>query len=228
MEYYDGDMFRMDACRFCRCQGGVSICFSAQCGELHCDRYYVPEGECCPVCEDSISPVSNPAGCYANSQIQAHGDRWREDDCTFCQCINGESHCVATACGQSCLNPVKVPGECCPMCEEPTYITIGPPTCYPLVNCTLTEMDCIYDFRVDQNGCRVCQCKTIFAKLYVFFTGEELCNDLMSGCSLDCAFGFQTDGHNCKICQCRPRPKKCKPIACDKYCPFGYLIWWQY
>lgn len=44
-------MFRMDNCRFCRCQGGVSICFTAQCGELNCERYYVPEGECCPVCE---------------------------------------------------------------------------------------------------------------------------------------------------------------------------------
>nr|XP_032628280.1 cysteine-rich motor neuron 1 protein [Chelonoidis abingdonii] len=153
-------MFRMDACRFCRCQGGVSICFSAQCGELHCDRYYVPEGECCPVCEDPVYPVNNPAGCYANGQIQAHGDRWREDDCTFCQCINGDPHCVATACGQSCLNPVKVPGECCPVCEEPTYITIGPPTCEILVNCTLTERDCIYSFRLDQNGCRICQCKT--------------------------------------------------------------------
>uniref|UniRef100_A0A452HMC9 Uncharacterized protein n=1 Tax=Gopherus agassizii TaxID=38772 RepID=A0A452HMC9_9SAUR len=160
VEYYDGDMFRMDACRFCRCQGGVSICFSAQCGELHCDRYYVPEGECCPVCEDPIHPVNNPAGCYANGQIQAHGDRWREDDCTFCQCINGDPHCVATACGQSCLNPVKVPGECCPVCEEPTYITIGPSTCEILVNCTLTERDCIYSFRLDQNGCRICQCKT--------------------------------------------------------------------
>lgn len=54
MEYNDGDMFRMDTCRFCQCQGGVSICFSAQCGELHCDRYYVPEGECCPVCEGNF------------------------------------------------------------------------------------------------------------------------------------------------------------------------------
>ncbi|XP_052661755.1 cysteine-rich motor neuron 1 protein isoform X1 [Harpia harpyja] len=213
MEYYDGDMFRMDACRFCRCQGGVSICFSAQCGELHCDRYYVPEGECCPVCEDPVYPINNPAGCYANGQIQAHGDRWREDDCTFCQCINGDPHCVATACGQSCLNPVKVPGECCPVCEEPTYITIGPPTCEILVNCTLTEKDCIYSFKLDQNGCRICQCKT----------REELCTGLISGCSLDCSFGFQTDVHNCEICQCRPRPKKCKPIVCDKYCPFGYL-----
>ncbi|XP_009701212.1 PREDICTED: cysteine-rich motor neuron 1 protein [Cariama cristata] len=52
---------------------------------------------------------------------------------------------------------------------------------------------------------------------------EELCTGLISGCSLDCSFGFQTDIHNCEICQCRPRPKKCKPIVCDKYCPFGYL-----
>lgn len=50
---------------------------------------------------------------------------------------------------------------------EPTYITIGPPTCPPLVNCTLKETDCIYDFKVDQNGCRICQCKTSKYKYYV-------------------------------------------------------------
>ncbi|XP_059841600.1 cysteine-rich motor neuron 1 protein isoform X1 [Hypanus sabinus] len=213
VEYYEGNMFRMDACRFCRCQGGVSICFSAQCGELHCDRYYVPEGECCPVCEDPIYPIHNPAGCYANGQIRAHGDRWREDDCTFCQCVNGEPHCMATACGQSCLNPVKIPGECCPVCEEPTYITIGPPVCEQLANCTLTERDCIYGFKLDNSGCRKCQCKT----------REELCTGLISGCGLDCPFGLQTDVHGCEICQCRARPKRCKPVVCDKYCPFGYM-----
>ncbi|XP_045303121.1 cysteine-rich motor neuron 1 protein isoform X6 [Leopardus geoffroyi] len=213
VEYNDGDMFRMDNCRFCRCQGGVSICFTAQCGELNCERYYVPEGECCPVCEDPVYPFNNPAGCYASGQIRAHGDRWREDDCTFCQCINGEPHCVATACGQSCMNPVKVPGECCPVCEEPTYITIDPPACGELPNCTLTEKDCVYGFKLDHNGCRTCQCKN----------REERCSGLKRGCTLDCPFGFLTDAHSCEICQCRPRPKKCRPIICDKYCPFGYL-----
>ncbi|KAM9063269.1 cysteine-rich motor neuron 1 protein isoform X3 [Sarcophilus harrisii] len=213
VEYYDGDMFRMDNCQFCRCQGGVSICFSAQCGELNCDRYYEPEGECCPVCEDPVYPFNNPAGCFASGQIRAHGDRWREDDCTFCQCINGEPHCVATACGQSCMNPVKVPGECCPVCEEPSYITVDPPVCGVLSNCNLTEKDCIYGFKLDHNGCRICQCKN----------REELCTSLIRGCTLDCPFGFQTDAQNCEICQCRPRPKKCKPVICDKYCPFGYL-----
>ncbi|XP_043914857.1 cysteine-rich motor neuron 1 protein isoform X2 [Protopterus annectens] len=213
VEYHDGDMFRMDACRFCRCQGGVSICFMAQCGELNCDRYYVPEGECCPVCEDPVHPVHNAAGCYASGQIRAHGDRWREDDCTFCQCINGDPHCVATACGQSCLNPVKVPGECCPVCEEPSYMTIAPPICDTLGNCTLTEWDCLYGFKLNANGCRTCQCKT----------KDELCTSLILGCSLDCPLGFQTDVHGCEMCQCRPRPKKCRPVVCEKHCPLGYM-----
>ncbi|MGH0168332.1 UNVERIFIED_CONTAM: hypothetical protein FKN15_063520 [Acipenser sinensis] len=44
--------------------------------------------------------------------------------------------------------------------EEPTYITIGPPTCELLENCTLTEKDCIFGFGLDMNGCRTCRCKT--------------------------------------------------------------------
>ncbi|KAL4623850.1 cysteine-rich motor neuron 1 protein [Arapaima gigas] len=213
MEYRDGDMFRMDACRFCRCQGGVSVCFQAQCGVLHCQRYYVPEGECCPVCEDTSYPALNYAGCFVNGQILAHGDHWREDDCTFCQCVSGEPRCVAAACGHSCANPVTVPGECCPVCEEPTYITMAPPACESMKNCSLTEQDCVYGFKRDQSNCRVCQCKT----------REELCSSLMADCTLDCPFGFHTDVHGCGICQCRPKPKKCKPMACDKECPFGFI-----
>ncbi|XP_035279890.1 cysteine-rich motor neuron 1 protein isoform X1 [Anguilla anguilla] len=212
-EYREGDMFRMDTCRFCRCQGGVSVCFSAQCGTLNCEHYYVPEGECCPVCEDPIYPVLNFAGCYVNGQILAHGDHWREDDCTFCQCVSGEARCVAAACGHSCINPVTVPGECCPVCEEPTYITMAPPACGSLENCSLTEKDCFYGFQRDRNDCRICQCKT----------REELCKGLIQGCTLDCPFGYQIDAHGCDVCRCRPRPKKCKPVSCDKECPFGFI-----
>ncbi|XP_028840160.1 cysteine-rich motor neuron 1 protein [Denticeps clupeoides] len=211
-EYRDGDMYRMDACRFCRCHGGVSLCYTAQCATLHCQHYYVPEGECCPVCEDPAYPVLNFAGCYVNGQILAHGDHWRRDDCTFCQCVSGDTHCVAAACGHSCLNPVSVPGECCPVCEEPSYITLAPPACGSLKNCSLTDHNCLYGFRVDSRGCRTCQCKT----------REELCSGLMSGCPLECPFGYQSDAHGCSVCQCRPRAKKCKTVTCDKDCPFGY------
>ena len=55
------------------------------------------------------------------------------------------------------------------------------------------------------------------------FTGEELCMGLKRGCTLNCPFGFLTDAYGCEICQCRPRPRKCRPVVCEKHCPFGYL-----
>lgn len=54
-------------------------------------------------------------------------------------------------------------------------------------------------------------------------TGEEVCLGLKRACTLDCPFGFLTDVHNCELCQCRPRPKKCRPTMCDKFCPLGFL-----
>lgn len=53
--------------------------------------------------------------------------------------------------------------------------------------------------------------------------GQELCWGLLRGCTLDCPFGLLTDAHGCETCRCRPRPRKCRPAACDKSCPFGYL-----
>ncbi|KAM6973259.1 cysteine-rich motor neuron 1 protein [Aplochiton taeniatus] len=211
-EFHDGAMFRLDGCRFCRCQGGVAVCFSAQCGVLPCQRHYMPPGECCPVCEDPLYPALSVAGCYVNGQIVAHGEHWREDACTFCQCVAGEARCVAAACGHSCLNPVTVPGECCPVCEEPSYITMAPPSCV-VEKCTLLEKDCLYGFKMDHKGCRTCTCRT----------REELCSGLIQGCTLKCPFGRQTDAHGCDVCQCRPRAKKCKVAVCDRPCPFGYI-----
>lgn len=61
--------------------------------------------------------ASTEASCWVNNKLRAHEEQWKEDDCTFCQCVDGEPHCTAMACKQSCHNPVKIPGECCPFCE---------------------------------------------------------------------------------------------------------------
>ncbi|XP_078419286.1 cysteine-rich motor neuron 1 protein isoform X2 [Cetorhinus maximus] len=211
-EYTDGEVYRMEACWFCRCRGGISLCSKAECGELKCENYYIPEGECCPVCQDPIFPAVGGLGCLARSQIRAHGDQWREDDCTFCQCVNGEHHCMAMACKQTCQNPVKIPGECCPFCEEPSYGTVSPMLCERLINCTLTEKDCPYGFVQDQKGCLMCQCLP-----------KEPCPDLTSYCSLHCSHGFLMDLDECSICECRPQPHKCRKLSCNKHCPYGYM-----
>ncbi|XP_059811032.1 cysteine-rich motor neuron 1 protein-like isoform X1 [Hypanus sabinus] len=211
-EYTDGEVYRMEACWFCRCRGGISLCSKVECGELKCENYYIPEGECCPVCQDPVFPAFDGLGCLARGQIRAHGDHWREDDCTFCQCVNGEHHCVAMACKQTCQNPIKIPGECCPFCEEPTFGTVSPTLCERLINCTLTAKDCPHGFVQDEKGCLMCQCLP-----------KEPCPDLISYCSLDCPHGFLMDIDDCVICECQPQPHKCRKLSCNKHCPYGFM-----
>lgn len=43
---------------------------------------------------------------------------------------------------------------------EPSYITMDPPVCGELTNCTLTEKDCMDGFKLDARGCPTCQCKS--------------------------------------------------------------------
>ncbi|MGH0165641.1 UNVERIFIED_CONTAM: hypothetical protein FKN15_056695 [Acipenser sinensis] len=50
-EYAEGQVYRMDTCWLCQCRGGISFCSKAECAELECESFYIPEGECCPVCK---------------------------------------------------------------------------------------------------------------------------------------------------------------------------------
>ncbi|KAG7255299.1 hypothetical protein CRUP_012306, partial [Coryphaenoides rupestris] len=49
-DFSEGEVYRTDPCWLCQCRGGVSYCSKAECAELDCDNFYVPEGECCPIC----------------------------------------------------------------------------------------------------------------------------------------------------------------------------------
>lgn len=82
--------------------------------------YFIPYPTMRTVCLSDVellSMDSTKASCWVNNKLRAHEEQWKEDDCTFCQCVDGEPHCTAMACKQSCQNPVKIPGECCPFCE---------------------------------------------------------------------------------------------------------------
>ncbi|KAJ3613778.1 hypothetical protein NHX12_020024, partial [Muraenolepis orangiensis] len=102
-DFSEGEVYRMDPCWLCQCRGGISFCSKAECAELD----YV----------ELLSMDSSKASCWVSNKLLGHEEQWKEDDCTFCQCVDGEPHCTAMACKQSCTNPVKIPGECCPFCE---------------------------------------------------------------------------------------------------------------
>lgn len=213
-EHSEGEVYRMDACWLCQCRGGISFCSKAECAQLDCDNFYVPEGECCPVCIDVelLSRESTKASCWVNHKLRQHEEQWKEDDCTFCQCVDGDPHCTAMACKQSCQNPVKIPGECCPFCEEPSYETVSPLLCPPLENCTLSGVDCPYGFQQDKNGCLLCQCLS-----------NDSCPDVANYCSLECPMGYEKDDFGCEVCECSPPVPRCRPLACSKTCPYGYV-----
>ncbi|XP_047466539.1 cysteine-rich motor neuron 1 protein isoform X3 [Mugil cephalus] len=213
-EFTEGEVYRMDPCWLCQCRGGISFCSKAECAELDCENFYIPEGECCPVCIDVelLSMDSTKASCWVNNKLRAHEEQWKEDDCTFCQCVDGEPHCTAMACKQSCQNPVKIPGECCPFCEEPSYETVSPMLCPPLENCSLSGNECPYGFQQDQNGCLLCQC-----------LNNDSCPDLRKYCSLQCPMGYERDDFGCEVCECSIPTHKCRPLTCTKTCPYGYV-----
>ncbi|XP_065131160.1 cysteine-rich motor neuron 1 protein-like isoform X3 [Paramisgurnus dabryanus] len=213
-EYSEGDVYRTDPCWVCQCRGGISFCSKAECAELDCENFYVPEGECCPVCTDVelLSVESTKASCWLNHRLRAHEEQWKEDDCTFCQCVDGEPHCTAMACKLSCQNPVKIAGECCPFCEEPSYETVSPAICPRLKNCSLSGHDCPLGFQRDRSGCLLCQC-----------VSDESCPVLSSSCSLDCLTGYEKDGNGCDLCECKTSTVKCRPLTCSKICPHGFV-----
>ncbi|XP_039993117.1 cysteine-rich motor neuron 1 protein isoform X3 [Xiphias gladius] len=213
-EFSEGEVYRMDPCWLCQCRGGISFCSKAECVELDCENFYIPENECCPVCIDVelLSMDSTKASCWVNNKLRAHEEQWKEDDCTFCQCVDGEPHCTAMACKQSCQNPVKIPGECCPFCEEPSYETVSPMLCPPLENCSLSGNECPYGFQQDKSGCLLCQC-----------LNNDSCPELGKYCSLQCPLGYERDDFGCEVCECSIPVPKCRPLTCTKTCPYGYV-----
>lgn len=53
-EFAEGEVYRLDFCWLCQCRGGISFCSKTECAELECDNFYIPEGECCPVCTGTL------------------------------------------------------------------------------------------------------------------------------------------------------------------------------
>lgn len=71
-------------------------------------------------------------------------------------------------------------------------------TCPTSFQCSL---NCRLGYRVDSNGCLVCECQSCPA---------------MDQCHKHCPSGYLKDLFNCDICECRDQ---CPPFACSILCP---------
>jgi len=68
-----------------------------------------------------IADLSSPKTCSVGNTTYHEGEDWHEDACTRCQCSIGQKMCTLQVCSVSCVNPVKKPGMCCPICTGRNY-----------------------------------------------------------------------------------------------------------
>ncbi|GMT11597.1 hypothetical protein PFISCL1PPCAC_2894, partial [Pristionchus fissidentatus] len=215
-KYKDGEEWHEGSCETCRCKRGVAACSKQSCPKPHtqCSWIVLPEGECCPVCY----------GCQTERlEKKRMNETWQRDDCTTCTCSpHGESVCEKHMCRSDCENPRKVEGQCCPVCDEPTILTL-PSTCPSLEHCPLR---CENGLSRDDRGCFVCACLPAVAP-----EGEGRgegkkegttgnCKSLdETNCEKQCAHGYLRNAAGCAVCRCA----KCPPLhQCIKHCLYGF------
>ncbi|KAL4659485.1 kielin/chordin-like protein [Arapaima gigas] len=111
--YSNGEDFTVDGCRQCACRGGNVHCTSPPCPQLACVHQVTDTGTCCPRCR----------GCVYNGVMREEGSTWFADatPCMSCMCVDGVTTCSEVHCVSPCLNQVRVPGECCPVCADCIY-----------------------------------------------------------------------------------------------------------
>ena len=145
----EGRLFRdsEDPCMECRCSQGRKSCVGPRCPPLKCANPVKVPGLCCPACplepevetatseivtrevtETSRGPVIDP---FVNPTPECTGNdffRVSTDPCKICRCVNGVASCIDQFCAPAaCEDPVRVPGNCCPVCPETTTETTNPP-----------------------------------------------------------------------------------------------------
>ncbi|XP_076808791.1 cysteine-rich motor neuron 1 protein-like [Clavelina lepadiformis] len=196
-----GAAYHHESCSICECKNGLSHCEPRICPSLSCTSLVKDPAACCPRCLEDGDGNNPPYFPYPmckssdGSSIYEVGETWSPDRCTHCKCeADGQTRCTAA------------------FCQEPPEITVTAPSCPSLVNCSLSDSDCPFGYKHDEQQCRLCDCNPSV-------TG---CST-QAHCTVDCARGYLTDESGCNLCKCRQR--QCKDLTnCMKQCPYGYKI----
>ncbi|XP_064484200.1 cysteine-rich motor neuron 1 protein-like [Ornithodoros turicata] len=175
--YKNGETWR-NKCGSCSCRNGVANCHDYPCKgvDTHCSWLHKAEGECCPLC----------LGCLTSSGRQVNNsEQWKEDDCTWCECVAGRAKCETQMCETKCVNAVKQPGMCCPACEKPSQLL----SIYQHHGPNGTQMCSHGNRSVWRDKCRQCACHD----------GREFCSPIACPRTY-CDHPILEPGSCCPIC----------------------------
>ncbi|KAF6016745.1 hypothetical protein EB796_024947 [Bugula neritina] len=216
-----GDRWRnqTNPCEICECRDEIVQCYPQPCPALAgtCVTRHLNPGACCPICMD----------CMASGQLYVNGTSFNnpDDNCSTCTCVNSAVSCTRDACPPvDCLQPVVLPGNCCPTCSNcelddgQVYrhgenLTREDKPCETCV-CVSGTVKCT------PNPCPVLDCETP-----VVLPGNccPSCGECVTsnGTVYDNGERFQSPADTCSDCicingqiACDPRP--CLPALCSK------------
>ncbi|XP_030586933.1 kielin/chordin-like protein [Archocentrus centrarchus] len=222
-EFSDGQTWTLSSnhCSTCTCKAGEVYCAIPECPKLPCMHQVTDPGACCPRCR----------GCVYEGEKHAEGSSWFADStpCLTCMCVDGVTTCSEVHCLSPCVNFIRVPGECCPVCA-----------------------DCVFEDRVYGPGdsfhpahdpCQICTCEVMpdgeqHLKCYrkqcpslvdcpksnILFSGPDSCCPVCAQPLSNCTTALignevlATDDP-CFTCQCKDLTwtclhKVCPPLTC--------------
>uniref|UniRef100_A0A7E4UPE0 Cysteine-rich motor neuron 1 protein n=1 Tax=Panagrellus redivivus TaxID=6233 RepID=A0A7E4UPE0_PANRE len=208
--FAEGATFFRSACETCECRSGIVRCKQMQCPHIGADKCSVghKEDECCPVC----------TGCLDDQGGRRNpSEHWAKDECTNCTCNPNtfSVECTVPVCKIDCLEPRRVPGECCPVCDAPTVVQ-PPVVCPDLRHCPLR---CEHGLQKTDWGCFQCKCADGLEPTVASDPNSECVELSEANCDKQCAHGYRRDQKGCPVCKCA----KCPPIdTCYKHCLYGF------
>ncbi|XP_038047824.1 kielin/chordin-like protein isoform X2 [Patiria miniata] len=220
--YLHGQSFQnpRDPCQQCECNNGVPRCAPIPCDPIECPHPI--REQCCQTCN----------GCTYNGLDYRNGETFDDPEvtCQQCRCQFGYVECTAQPCQQPlCKFPVKPSGECCPVCDDCSYLgrfyrnreTFSDPD-DPCRECTCVDGDITCDPvqcrdvscpnpRQDECGCPACDGCIVDGAEYMDGSQFPDSNDPCRGCT--CRRGHvECQRHEC------PPPRCLNPITLSDYC----------
>ncbi|XP_067949762.1 kielin/chordin-like protein [Watersipora subatra] len=190
-------------CDRCQCRKGTVTCVTRQCPSLaNCREPLTLAGACCAIC----------LSCGSKS----NGERWSEDECTSCECMDGNVRCDRIDCGPArCSNPVSVQGVCCPQCNACSFQglyyndgqTFSPDGCQSC-ECSRGNIICV------PPQCEPLECDNVYTP------SGECCHKCLDGCEYsgrhyDDGAEFTPSYNPCLTCSCNDHKVRCG----NSYCP---------
>ncbi|XP_052088700.1 protein jagged-1a-like isoform X18 [Mytilus californianus] len=206
-----------------------------ECGpicKMYCKNGFQTDERGCPLCICKSTTTTTPAptnisqSCIYDGEVYPKGHHIMKTDCMMCTCLSiyeqkPDWNCMINDCQQpKCSNPVKIPGQCCPVC--PATSTLAPTT-PKSSTCSFNGTQYQHRSTVKQTDCKTCVCQYQYGGYLNWSCSIEAC--------VYCANPRMIPGQCCPMCNgTTPRPTTVRPTLPPntgpsfKHCPSNTLI----